>query len=1043
MTVVGRVAALCVSMVVGIAAPMFAQNTTTRVSVTSAGTQVTAGGGIPAVTADGRFVAFHTAGALIPEDTNTFEDVYVYDRLTSTLERVSLGPGNAQGNGGSRLPTISADGRFVAFASTATNLVSFDSNNVSDVFVRNRQTNTTTRVSMAPTGAGGPGSAEANGASNDAEISADGSHVVFTSAATNLVGNDTNDRRDTFVVNVQTRVVTRASVSSAGAELAVADAINGTISGDGRFVAFQTLAADAVPSDTNNALDVFLRDRQAGTTTRISVGPGGVQGNASSYFPRLSADGRFIVFTSDATNLDPGGRGVFVHDRQTGQTSGQVLDSGPNLLVRPLGYAISANGRYLCFEQDEAFNQDDDLYVFDRETRRKTQVNIATNGDRGNDGGLGCAMSGDGTVIAFASDSSNLVPNDTNSNYDTFVRTLLPEMAVDKTALTFAATTSGTTFVLQTAPQTVRLTQGGLGVATWTVTANQPWLQVTPVSGSGSGALTISVQPASGLPASGTVTGQIFVSLVGAVNTLPAIPVTLTLTPNGTTIGPFGTVDTPIDNRTGVTGAVPFTGWALDDVEVIRTSICRAAVGTEVAPVDPNCGGAAEIFVGFGVFIDGARPDVAGSFPAYPLATRAGWGFMVLTNFLPNQGNGTYVFRMRAQDREGNWTVLGARTMTCANATATLPFGTLDTPEQGGIASGTAFPSFGWALTPLPKTIPTDGSTIRVLVDGIDIGTADYNHARPDIQALFPGFNNTNGAVGFRILDTTTMTNGLHTISWAVTDNAGAIEGIGSRFFSVSNGVAAVTAAAASAAPSSSDLEALELNTAPIGGRRGWDLEAPVGWFGAGATGVTVIRSEEVSRVELQLGDGHTAGYLRTPAGLAPLPIGSRLDPANGTFTWAPGVGFVGPYHFVFVRSANGRAVSRREVRVILHPKGRGSVGPQVTIDTPSSNAIVREPFLLAGWAVDLDAATGTGVTTLHAWAYPAAGGAPLFLGATAYGGARPDVAAVHGAQFRDSGFGLMVQGLPAGDYDLALFAWSSETVGFVAPTIVRARVTP
>src|SRR6185503_127525 len=117
---------------------------------------------------------------------------------------------------------------------------------------------------------------------------------------------------------------------------------------------------------------------------------------------------------------------------------------------------------------------------------------------------------------------------------------------------------------------------------------------------------------------------------------------------------------------TGVTGAVPFTGWALDDLEVMRVSICRAAFGAEVAPVDPNCGGAAEIFVGFAVFIDGARPDVASAFPGYPLATRAGWGFMVLTNMLPSQGNGTYQFTMRAQDREGHWTVLGARTMTCA-----------------------------------------------------------------------------------------------------------------------------------------------------------------------------------------------------------------------------------------------------------------------------------------------------------------------------------------------------------------------------------------
>ena len=284
-------------------------------------------------------------------------------------------------------------------------------------------------------------------------------------------------------------------------------------------------------------------------------------------------------------------------------------------------------------------------------------------------------------------------------------------------------------------------------------------------------------------------------------------------------------MDTPTDNRTGVTGAVPFTGWALDDVEVIRVSICRAAVGAKSAPVNPNCGGAAEMFVGFSVFIDGARPDVAGSFHVSARHT-GGLGLHGPDQLSAEPGER----HLRVQDAgagsRGQVALLGTRTMTCANANATLPFGTLDTPEQGGMASGTAL-RLRWALTPLPKTIPTDGSTIRVLLDGIDIGTADYNRARPDIQALFPGFNNTNGAVGFPIIDTTTLTNGLHTISWAVTDNAGAIEGIGSRFFSVSNGVAAATEAAASVSTSFRDLEALALDTTAIVGRRGWDLEAP------------------------------------------------------------------------------------------------------------------------------------------------------------------------------------------------------------------------
>jgi hypothetical protein len=141
--------------------------------------------------------------------------------------------------------------------------------------------------------------------------------------------------------------------------------------------------------------------------------------------------------------------------------------------------------------------------------------------------------------------------------------------------------------------------------------------------------------------------------------------------------------------------------------------------------------------------------------------------------------------------------------------------------------------------------------------------------------------------------------------------------------------------------------------------------------------------------------------------------------------------------------SEHGAAVSRRDVRIVLRPKRSGAVGPQIVIDVPRSGASVGQPFMIGGWAVDLDAVQGTGVTTLHAWAYPAAGGAPIFLGATEYGGARPDVAAVHGGQFKHSGFGLIAQGLPAGDYDLALFAWSTEAMGFVAPKLVRVTVSP
>ena len=558
-----------------------------------------------------------------------------------------------------------------------------------------------------------------------------------------------------------------------------------------------------------------------------------------------------------------------------------------------------------------------------------------------------------------------------------------------------------------------------------------------------------------GLPAGGAGAGTITLTVTGASNTPGPIAVTLTLIPNGTSTSPFGVVDTPADNTTGVTGALPLTGWALDDVEVTRVMICRAAFGSEVAPVDPNCGGAAQFFVGFAVFIDGARPDVLAAYPSAPVNTRAGWGFMVLTNILPNQGNGTYRFYIHAQDRDGNTTMLGTRTMTCANASATKPFGAIDTPTQGGTAAGASFLNFGWALTPQPKLIPINGSTITVLVDGTALGTVDYNHERPDIEALFPGFQNTagaNGAVGFRVIDTTSLTSGLHTISWTVVDDQGAIEGIGSRYFTVSNGVGApmtaameVEGAAARRGISTSDMIfAAPRDDAPVLGRRGWDLDGPWRWYGVGAAGRAVMRGEEIDRFELLLGDHvgtRYTGHLSAGGGLAPLPIGSQLDATTGQFTWAPGVGFVGTYDLVFVRWEGTQAVARHEVRIILAPKGRGHVGVQVAIDTPRSQQDVGQPFMLAGWAADLDAAEGPGIDTLHVWAYPSAGGAPVFLGTPALGGIRPDVAAVHGDQFKESGFALPVHGLAPGNYDLAVFPWSRVTDAFAPPKLIHVTV--
>jgi hypothetical protein len=242
---------------------------------------------------------------------------------------------------------------------------------------------------------------------------------------------------------------------------------------------------------------------------------------------------------------------------------------------------------------------------------------------------------------------------------------------------------------------------------------------------------------------------------------------------------PIGMIDTPPPSAT-VAGEVAFTGWAVDDSGIVDVRIHRSPVPGE--PTDAS----GLIFIGTAAMIEGARPDIVATFPLYPGVSSAGWGFMILSNMLPNAGNGTFTLHALARSQGGESEIIGTRVVVADNAASTRPFGTIDTPGQGAIVSGPVV-NFGWALTPQPKMIPLDGSTIDVYIDGVMVGHPSYNHFRPDIAGLFPGYANSNGAVGAYVFDSTSLSNGLHTISWVVRDDAGAVEGVGSRFFTVQN----------------------------------------------------------------------------------------------------------------------------------------------------------------------------------------------------------------------------------------------------------------
>jgi Tol biopolymer transport system component len=417
-----------------------AQPATTRVSVGSGGIQANHPSVSPAISADGRWVAFSSsANNLVPNDTNDTEDVFLHDRQTGTTNRVSVGPGGAQGNGPSSTPSISANGRWVAFQSLANNLVPGDTNDWLDVFVHDRDTGVTSRVSV------GPGGAQGNLESRSAAISADGRWVAFASASSTLVVDDTNDVSDVFLHDRQTATTIRVSQGPGGAQ-GNQSSDWPAISAGGLSIAFTSLASNLVADDTNGWMDTFVHDRTTGTTTRVSVGTGGIQGNDASYFwPAISGDGRRVAYQSAASNLVAGDTNgqhdVFVHDRPSGTTT--RVSIGPGGLEGNQWSefpAISADGRWVVFDSASTLvtgdaNGVEDVFLHDLQTGTLRRVSVDPMSVEGNGRSFFQSISADGRWVAFASWASNLVAGDTNDYRDIFARDLVQNSPLPPTGL--------------------------------------------------------------------------------------------------------------------------------------------------------------------------------------------------------------------------------------------------------------------------------------------------------------------------------------------------------------------------------------------------------------------------------------------------------------------------------------------------------------------------------------------------------------------------------------------------------------------------------
>ncbi|MCX4474148.1 hypothetical protein OOK41_28210 [Micromonospora sp. NBC_01655] len=395
---------------------------TVRVSVATDGTEAAGDSHQPSISGDGRYVAFSSsADNLVPGDTNYFRDIFLHDTLTGTTELVSAGPAGVPVSGSSELARISRDGRFVAFNSSAA--LTTDPADIfsGHVFVWERETKKVTRISQASFGW------------DSLDISGDGRYVTF-SAIANVVPQDTNMNTDVYVHDRSTGTTSLVSRTPAGVAPFSADSINPSISDDGRWISYQSTAKDIVAQPVAEAGNVFLYDRQLGTTRLVSAPQAGGPASGGSTSAEVSGDGRYVSFTSTATNLVPGDANdttdVFLWEAASGviipvsATPAGVPGNGTALSPR-----INADGRYVTFWSNAKNLTGYDtpwqlqVFRFDRLSRANILVAVPRHGTDG--GGEHSDISADGSFVAYDSQGTDLVSGDTNARFDIFRTQLL------------------------------------------------------------------------------------------------------------------------------------------------------------------------------------------------------------------------------------------------------------------------------------------------------------------------------------------------------------------------------------------------------------------------------------------------------------------------------------------------------------------------------------------------------------------------------------------------------------------------------------------
>ncbi|MEM7111118.1 MAG: Ig-like domain-containing protein [Chloroflexota bacterium] len=397
-----------------------------RVSIHNDGTEGNNGSNESTMSNDGRYVAFHSdASTLVDNDTNGVRDVFVHDRNSGLTTRISQHSDGTEGNGNSLYPFISGDGRYVTFYSAASNIADGDTNGQVDVIVHDRQTGINTIASVHSDGTQG------DAGSTSTSISDDGRYVAFSSSATNLINGDTNGLIDIFVRDRVAGTTIRISETSGGAD-SDGNGLIPRISGNGHYITYYSGASNLVANDTNARRDIFVHDLQTSITTRVSVSTAGVEANHNSERPGISDDGRYVAFQSDATNLVANDtnarRDIFVHDRNTGTTTRvSVHSDGTESDHNSISARVSGDGRFVGYESsatnivDSDTNGSKDTFVHELPTSTTTLRSVDSSGAQGDHNSHHPSFNYDGSVISFQSRATNLVTGDTNGHYDTFV----------------------------------------------------------------------------------------------------------------------------------------------------------------------------------------------------------------------------------------------------------------------------------------------------------------------------------------------------------------------------------------------------------------------------------------------------------------------------------------------------------------------------------------------------------------------------------------------------------------------------------------------